>query len=396
MESWIIARYKLKRIFTMKQFIVFFYFPLILFVLIGFIFSANITSQIPIAIVDEDQSQYSAILLNLMKDNGALDVHIGTSEDVKELTRRNKVEGAYIIKEGFEEQIKKDNYPTIYVLKSSAALGADAISEIVASGVVRILSNTRAANIITQEYDRLALANYYNREQLWQEVYNTSESYWYPDQLMELKHIQFNLEGEQDDVKSSYSSFVILGIIVLFLPLALGPLFTMIMKERINETLRRVYLICSKTKILLGYLITMTIIQAIQIILYIIVSRLYLGIKFGLSNITLFIILLMYSFLTSSIVLTLSIKAKNYVLLSTYYTLIVVITSVIGGVFWPIEMLADPFQKIALLTPQGLVMRMIKLTQLNEYNYTALYGLVILTLSILLIEYSGRQLSKNI
>ncbi|QUH26990.1 ABC transporter permease [Serpentinicella alkaliphila] len=395
MKALLIAKLRIKLILKSPRNIVsLFLFPLILIYLISYIYSPNTVSTVPIAVVDKDISGYSKILISLIKENDVISVLETNEENARELIRKNKIEGAYIIEHGFEELIKGDKYPKITVLKSGAAIGADTISEIIASGVVRLLSNARAANIVVSEYEWRGIT-YLSKDVLWQNVFDTSESYWYPEQLMKLKHRQINgaVEIGGDSLGNMGLGSGYIGIIITFLVLSLGYIFTTIVTEKREGTLIRLYLSLSEMEIILGYLLSMMFFLIVQIlILHLIFSKVF-NIFYGIPIYSFFIIMLLYSIYISSIVMTIAIRMNITESLNSYYSIVVILTSIVGGCFWPVELLSRPFQYIALFTPQGLFLYIIKLTRIGAYFEVIAYSLLIITISILLIRYSAKKLS---
>lgn len=396
-----IAKLRIKLFFySPKNIITFFIFPLILIYIVGYIYSPKTINQVPVAVVDEDMSEYSQVLISLIKENEIIHINETTEKYARELVKNNKIEGAYLIKEGFQDNIKKDNYPEITVLKSSAAIGADSISEIISSGVVRLLSNSRAANIVVSEYEKGGYVTTLEKEKLWQEVFEASESYWYPEQLMKLEHKRVDSVSNLNDTASNNGILQLstgpIGIIVMFLALSLGYVFSMLNREKREGTLQRLFLISGKKDILLGNLYSIVFLLLVQGYFLITVCEKLLGLSFGISGGTLFLIILIYCIYIASIILAISVGASSNSYLNNYYTLIVLITSMIGGSFWSIEVLSAPLQKIARLTPQGLILHVYNLARLQEVFQLIIYILGMIGISIILILYSGKKLTSII
>lgn len=399
MNALNIAKLKIKLLFySPKNVVSLFIFPLLLIYLIGYIYSPQTLNQVPIAIVDEDNSEYSQRLISLIKENGIISVIDTTDEKARELIRKNKIEGAYVIKEGFQNYIKVDKQPSILVLRSPAAVGANSISEIITSGVVRLQSNSRAANIIVNEYKSLGILTEYDKDKLWQEVFDTSESYWYPEQLMKLSHRKINVDTSIDADESSPVVYQLsdgpLGIILMFLALSLGYVFSMIIKDKNEGTFKRVFLIAGSRKdILLGYLYSMVCLLIIQSYFLIFVSDKIFNISFDIPKTALFLLILLYCVYISAIVLAIGIGVNGASNLNNYYSLGAILTSIIGGSFWSTELIPSLLQRIALITPQGLILHMLKLTKLGEQNQILMWSIFLIVIISVLLLYSSRKLS---
>ncbi|KAB3530751.1 ABC transporter permease [Alkaliphilus serpentinus] len=393
MKILIITLFKLKGLLKSRTaWLTVFIIPLLFTLLAGSIYSPKTASdRIPIAIVDEDNSQFSRFLIELIKNEELLEVLETDEEHGLNLVKEHKVEGTYIIKKGFQAEIKKDSNPEIDVLKSSNSYGADAISEIIASGLVRLQSNARAANIIVKEYDKERSLTEDEKEKLWMEVYNHSESYWYPQQLMKLEYQSLYLNQTSDEktniVGFSEGPF---GVLITFL--ALSGIYGLgaFSKEHKSESFKRLYLITNSSKtLILGNIIPLLIILSFQgCILFYTLNQffdLYLDVSYIYLTITVFAYLLLISSLVI-LISTFSYRGEN---LQNKYSIFVILSSVIGGSFWSVDLMPKILQRLALFTPQGITMEMFKMTVLNNFNGVVLYFIMIVAAALLLMIISN-------
>lgn len=396
MKTLTIASFKLKELLKSKSaWFTILILPVFFIFVAGGIYSPDITDQtIPIAIVDEDLSEFSRFLIELIKEEKLLEVIETELSHGLKLVKAHQVEGTYIIKGGFQDLIKKDLYPQLEVIKSSNSYGADAISEIIASGLVRLQSNARAANLIVREYEKQRTLTDQEKESLWEEVFNHSESYWVPEQLMQLDYqaLYFNQETWEKNSIIGFSEGPF-GVVLTFL--ALSGIFGLasIAKERESDTFKRLYLITNSTKaLMMGNIMPLLLILSLQAYLLFSILIKFFGIYEGVSFLYLGLTLLGYILLISCGVVFLSSFSKKGVDLQNKYGILVLLSSIIGGSFWSVELMPSILRFMAILTPQGIGIEMFKMARLGNGRQVVIYFFIIVSASGLLLFLSEKRI----
>lgn len=107
-ECSIFFSLRLKLIVRDKVTIVLFGITVVLFLFMGNVLfhSAGDKSRIPVGITDEDHSKVSGDLIKRIKQVNGLKVIEGTGEELNKELENQKIEGIFIIKEGYEKKIK--------------------------------------------------------------------------------------------------------------------------------------------------------------------------------------------------------------------------------------------------------------------------------------------------
>lgn len=400
MKTITIAKVKIKELLSSKGFIIIMVIlPIIFVYAIGSIYSPDYLAEgIPIAIVDEDNSEYSRFLIDLLKKEEIVKIIEVDEKRAYEMVANNGVEGAYLIKSDFEMLIKNNDYPKIEVMKSSASYGAEAISEIISSSVVRLISNARAANTVVGEYKNRGLIGEEDKEKLWQAVFDTSESYWYPQQLMQLDYtsVYYGTESESRGMIAGFTEGPI-GILMTFLALFLGYGLISIVKEREEGTLRRLYIISSSsTAIVMGNAIAMFFLAIFHIVVLLSIFYYVLNIPFNISLGQITYMLAIYSLLWISVIIYLATMMNYSGGIQSIYAIGIMITSIIGGCFWSLDLLPKPMQVLAMLTPQGITMASLRFIELGEVTKVLKYASMMILVSLLLLTLAQRRLKHHI
>ncbi|MDD5016745.1 MAG: ABC transporter permease [Eubacteriales bacterium] len=139
-------KYRLKSLFTTAYGIVFFALALVVAFspFIGLIIP---DAPVPIGWIDEDNTNFSRLLL---KNVQALDVVWVTVDDEETLIanlQTGKLEGVFVIKEGFEEAVKSGDFEeTLQILRSPYSTAAGVISESVGGEAMRLWLTCTSAN----------------------------------------------------------------------------------------------------------------------------------------------------------------------------------------------------------------------------------------------------------
>lgn len=132
-------------------------FPVLFFFLFSMIFiSHEDVDKIPIAIIDEDQTELSSDTMMRLRDNHALKIMSTELEEANRLLNSNRIEGIFILKEGFEEGLIASSYENSVALiyLESSPIGP-ALSDIIASDMMMPIAVYKAANqaeIIGKDY----------------------------------------------------------------------------------------------------------------------------------------------------------------------------------------------------------------------------------------------------
>lgn len=157
-----------------------FILPLLFFALSLLFFQAAISQGgIPVAIVDLDQSLYSSIVVDRIKTAATLTIVESGSSRFRQQILNHQVDCAIVLPRGFQAAIEGGDYPASVELYSSASsLGAPFIKEIVATQVMRLVSNQAAADWV------IACYNHYNvavADGLHFEAWQYTDGQWEPE-----------------------------------------------------------------------------------------------------------------------------------------------------------------------------------------------------------------------
>ena len=166
--------------------------------------------QIPVGVVDLDQSEFSVDMIRRMAENKSVRL-IPTEENTgRELLRNGTLEAVFIISDGFSERISDGNPDALITLVSPpSSISGNLVTELLTAQVSRLYFAGDAAS--TAQKERRALNNEKDEEDknqslpspgsneqtdFWNEAFQYANSFWEPTPLMS---IHFEVLSGYDD-----------------------------------------------------------------------------------------------------------------------------------------------------------------------------------------------------
>lgn len=391
MKLLTVTFYKLKmmlgdRLFFAMMIII----PLLITIATGYALRYEKNNTIPIAVVDEDHSDYSKTLVQRVGQKEGLSVKEASRSEALSLLEGKKTEQVFIIKEGFEKGVRNgETSGLIDLLSSPSSYSADFTSEVVAGEAIRLITGNMAATWVEEQYRKLGKD--FN-ETLRQEVIDYNESLWLPKPSMTIDYRE--LQGQElKTVKrvampaaTATSTGLITSFIMFYILFSSGWL----VEERANGTLRRLaagpralYLSFS------GNVLSLLIAGGIQIFLFSLVDKLAFGVELFPGPLS-YLVFFVYLLSVISISMFLSSILKTQAQLQAGAPVFALLTGFAGGCFWNFVEIPERVRQLSLLTPQGWALSGINGLLLDPGNAAAVYLplLVLFSTALILLPLS--------
>lgn len=153
----VVLKYKLKILFSDKSFLIAMtIIPLFLTLITGYALKFEKYDEIPVAICDLDNTDYSSMILDRIEGKQGFKIIRADEDKTIKLIKDYKAESAFIIKEGFKESILLGNIKGIIEqIAYPSSTSQEIIREIIGSEVARIILNAEAADWVVNEYEKL-------------------------------------------------------------------------------------------------------------------------------------------------------------------------------------------------------------------------------------------------
>jgi len=134
--------------------VILFLIPVLSNIMFGLEFSGDQIRNIPMAVLDQDNSQLSRTIVEYFRENEVFDIKymLDDSEKMKELFNESKINVGMIIAKGFSEDVKKLDSPSILMLYDGSQMSVASSAKTRAS---EILLTVKAGIVIKQLEGRL-------------------------------------------------------------------------------------------------------------------------------------------------------------------------------------------------------------------------------------------------
>ena len=360
-------------------------------ILLNSIYSPNGFRPIPIGIIDQDKSDYSRFIVEVLKKDNSIKLLETTEEDAKTKVSTNMLEAAFVITSGFKEKvIKQESKGLIRTIKSPSSISAEMIGETIAGITARFLCNAVASNIVVKEYETIGLSSWKNSRELWNDAWNFSEATWNrPVPLMNVDVIE--VEGALPSASSKGQDLRVLwGVIIAFLMFFLLIGTWWLADERRNGTITR--LLCSSVSpltLIVSNVIFLYLVGIFQVGILVAIFKLFLGMQ-EIPLLGVFLLLSAYILLISSIAVLVSVYLAP-IQLNFFIPVFSIFTAIIGGCFWNMELLSKDITRFSLLTPQGWALEALNMLINERGMWNSIFqieiGFLIISLLFILISY---------
>jgi ABC-2 type transport system permease protein len=183
----------------------------------------------------------------------------------------------------------------------------------------------------------------------------------------------------KDEVTGKNMAQTSVGFLIMFLMLGAGFISMIILKEKRDRTYHR---ICSAPvnarQYIAGNAITSLLVVIAQILMIQVSMKYIFRIDTGISDVSMFIILLMFGLVAIGAGLVITAFSSSSYMAGTLSTLVMTPTCMLGGCFWDISQMPDIMQKIGYFVPQRWAMNAINKLQTGGTQSDIYMNLLIL------------------
>ncbi|WP_257350221.1 ABC transporter permease [Pseudalkalibacillus decolorationis] len=301
--------------------------------------------KIPIVFVAEQENDTVNLLIERISNKETIYAIERSKEEAKRLLETNQVEAAVVFTDDIEEKLRAGKIEDVIKLwESPSAISIGLIEEFVASEVIRLASNGKAATYLEDEL---------NGEDVYAEAWAYADGQWEPKPLMT---IDYKTGGEESatsetDSKtdSSNPSPLLYGLLSVYIMLISFFLITWVFEDRRNGVALRsgMFGVSRLTQLSANILGTFsyTGFTMIPVSIYFIISM-----DGNLERLALGIIVYLIACIGISFMISQFIQSR--MLYQLVAIAITVFTSLIGGSFLQISEFSSMFETVAKYTPQ--------------------------------------------
>ncbi|TGB01011.1 ABC transporter permease [Halobacillus salinus] len=340
---WTLAVMEWKRMFKKPQsYVVMFGMPLLFTFIFGAMFSGGGERAKPqIAVVDQDQSVVSEALLEKLEGSELMNVVGMSLEEADQSLADQNLSGYVVMGDSFEESVLA-GMPDVSFSYLPAFEGASVLSNWINNRLVEVAIHAEAAS----EYAALTDASFADS---FVKMAGSSDG---GERTVQTVNVTTDEEIQAMDNVTARSA----GFAIMFVMIAMLSSTGVMLEAKQNGVWYRLLSTpASKMEIVLGYLLAFFLIGWMQFGVLMIASSLIFGVYWGsvLGNIVLVSALLLC---TIGLGLFIAGFVKTSEQQSMYGNLIIFSTCMLGGVYWPVEIMPDFMQQMAEFVPQTWAM----------------------------------------
>jgi ABC-2 type transport system permease protein len=337
MNSFFIAANMLKRVVSRKKGWIYYFLLPMLFISIAIsVLGQQNGENLKVGVVNLDQGDFSTYLLNYLTALPNTKVQLMNSEsELKEKVSHHTIHAGLVIPMDYTDHLIEDKSSKLQLL------------EFVKSGIthslsVRIEAQTTLWTRSIEQIKALSSEKAIILEKMKQ---------------LEQEHTKLSQAPLVDNHLNPVSGLnTTIGILLMFMMILTNSTVAIISEDRRQRTLSRIFAApVTNLEIMLGYLMGSLSVGTLQISVIVLFTRYGLGYNFGISIFHLLLILELFLMVCIGIssVVAYSSNNKNYK--GGIESLILIPSCMIGGCFWPMELMPDTLQKLGNFVPQKWV-----------------------------------------
>ncbi len=323
--------------------------PLALTLITGMAFGGGNSSGeaivLNLAVVDLDQSDISRYLVKSLHSE-TTSVHELVEDRARELVGNKDIPAAVIIPAGFQKSLKDELPVEILVLRADLQESPRIIEQLVSRQIFQLRANAAAAQLgsnISQDS--------------WVDLFAKAASKWEPAPAVEVnvERVAISKESEipMGNEQSSPGYVVMFGMMTVIVAGS-----TNLLQERQNGTLARLLAApLNRFQLLTGKTLGLMASGIFQMLLMIIAGQYIFRVNWGQSFTAVILLVAALSFAATGFGMMLASLCRTHAQAESLGILSVVVMSMLGGTWWPVEVLPSFMQFLYKLVPSGWAMQ---------------------------------------
>ena len=315
--------------------------------------------KIPVGFLNSDRGIYGEVFEEILRNEESIKIVAMAEDDedkMRNLVKDTKLSVGLIIPDNFSEKLKVREQVVIEILKSERN-SSYFLEELIEKTAERISIDALAANFTVEKIGerRMVLEEEVleeEKERIWGEAFVKADAFFEPAPAIGIEYVVLSVEKREENIPIGVEASSP-GFAVMFVMMGVCFAGVAMVQERHNKTLAR--LLTTPTEkffIISGKMLGFFLVGFIQFMILILFGQLVLKVNWG--NLPLGVLLLVISYVLSVTGLgtLLSVVVRTSAQAGAFAVLISMVTSMLGGAWWPIEIVPKFMQNIARFTPQ--------------------------------------------
>ena len=312
--------------------------------------------KIPVGFLNSDRGIYGEVFEEILGKEESIKIIVIAEDDkdkMRNLVKDTKLSVGLIIPDNFSEKLKVGERVVIEILKSERN-SSYFLEELIEKTAHRISIDALAANFTVDKISksRLVLESEMEKERIWEEAFVKADAFFEPVPAIGTEYVVLSVEKRNENIPLGVEASSP-GFAVMFVMMGVCFAGAAMVQERHHKTLARLLTTpTEKFSIISGKMLGFFLVGFIQFMILILFGQLVLKVNWG--NLPLGVLLLVVSYVLSVTGLgtLLSVVVRTSAQAGAFAVLISMVTSMLGGAWWPVEIVPKFMQNIARFTPQ--------------------------------------------
>jgi ABC-2 type transport system permease protein len=344
-----LLKYQVKLVFRNKAALI---ATLALPLLLTYFFTqAGGTSKYTLYVSDADKSSYSAELIAMLQEQDNLLI-VNTSEsNINAKLSAQKINIALKIEKGFSHQLTDDTTPKMQIIKMYNTAESSICEQKITSRY-NVLANIVAS---TQSVSNVYAQGGGNQKTIQVAMENSVFQALKSQSKITTKTVSLKEATQAKSIDNTSRS--LLGFIVLFLWIVVIQGCRTLIDEKENKTYTRMLTTpLNYLKFITAKFISVYLYGLAHIVIILTASKLLFKVECFDNIVPIFAVIALYLFAIISITFLFTLRAGNQQIFSSIGMPFVILTGMLGGTMFPLEIAPKFMQVLAKFTPQGWVM----------------------------------------
>ena len=327
--------------------------PLIWTVLIGSMSGPKSSSNtIPVGIINLDNGTYGSNFESYLAKEKDIVIVIKKDEiELVQLVKDTKVSVGLIIPQDFSENLKLNRSVEIKLLKSEKS-SSYFIEELIGKVAKRMSIDALSANFALEKLSTLVQVPETSKPEIWERAYKIADAYFEPSPSIAVNYKVLAVEQKEQNLALGMN-LSSPGFAAMFVMMGVFFAGAAMVAERHHGTLARLITTpTSKFSIISGEMLGFFLLGLVQFAILILFGQYVLGVNWGSSPFGVALLTVSYVFAVTGLGTLLSVFVRTSAQAGAFAVLVSMVTSMIGGSWWPIEIAPKFMQSIARFTPQ--------------------------------------------
>ncbi|MBN2403975.1 MAG: ABC transporter permease [Coriobacteriia bacterium] len=324
--------------------------PVALTLVFGSAFGSGEARPLLIPVVNEDGSSYATQVSGLIDAEESFEVTSVSREEAERRVREGDNALAVIVPDGFGEEVESGD-AAILIMRNPASENAFAAMAVIEGVAVRMSADVAAANLPSR-------MPFSTEPSTFAERYRAADGLWEPAPPVSVVGetvVASDVRGDSEFASNNtqYST----GFTVMFIMFVTFGGASGILEEREQGTLRRLLITPNNKMVLVvGKIFGIVMTAVIQTLILVGIGAVVFSVPWGNAPLAVVLLFLSYILAVTGLAILLSALVRSRDQLSGLMPLLSVGLAMLGGSFWPLQIVSPVMQTIAKLTPTGWAM----------------------------------------